>query len=85
MTEEQPYGFTVEANRITEMGGQPFGVRKLAVSVSLSLEGTGEATVVRLDENGYATGEVSNHDIPADGAVSIDLAEDAIYHVVERS
>ena len=85
MTEEQPYGFRVEGNRITDMGGQPFGIRKLAVTVSLKLAGNGELKVTRLDENGYAVGEVSKRSITADGPVSIDLAEDAIYHVVERS
>jgi hypothetical protein len=83
MTEERPYGFKVEGNRITDLGGQPFGIRKLAMAVSLALQGTGEVTVIRLDENGYPAGELSRSQI-GEGPLRIELAEDAIYHVVAR-
>ncbi len=85
MTEERPYGFKTEGNRITSLGGMPFGVKKPAVKVSLKLEGGGEAKVIALDENGYATDKsVTTRGDGVKAPLEIELAEDAIYEVVER-
>ncbi|MFQ6130523.1 MAG: hypothetical protein ACE5R4_00655 [Armatimonadota bacterium] len=85
MTEEQPYGFKVQGGRITDMGGMPLGVRKIAARVSLALQGDGQPTVTALDENGYATGKRVVASGGANQPLVIQLAEDAIYHVVQRS
>ena len=85
MTEEQPYGFRTEGNRITSMGGSPFGVRKLGIQVALRLEGTGDPRVVALDENGYATAKtVVTRRTGGEKSFAVQLAPDSIYHVVER-
>jgi hypothetical protein len=85
MTEEQPYGFETEGNKITDLGGSPFGVKKLAVTVALKLKGAGQPKVIALDENGYATDKrVVTRGDGVQGPLTIELAPDAIYHIVER-
>ena len=85
MTEEQPYGFRVEDGRITDMGGAPFGVKKLDIRVTLKLEGEGKPEVTALDENGYATKKaVVIHGDGVKSPLVIHLAEDSIYHIVRR-
>lgn len=79
MTEEQPYGFKVEDDKITDLGGAPFGVKNIDARVSLKLEGAGSPKVIALDENGHAAGKV----VTIDGNV-IQLAADSIYHIVQR-
>jgi len=85
VTQEQPYGFRVKDNRITDVGGAPLGVKNMSASVSLSFEGASETKVVALDENGYASDKPVN--VSGDGVhapLVIHLAQDAIYHVIER-
>lgn len=85
MTQEQPYGFRVEGNRITDVGGAPFGVQNIAASVSLSFDGPPAANVVALDENGYASDKrVTTSGDGVRTPLVIHLARDAIYHVIER-
>lgn len=84
MTEERPYGFRTQGNRITALGGWPFGVKRIEAKVTLRLRGAGRPKAVALDENGY----------PRQGAVPITgssgegytvrLSPDAVYHVISR-
>jgi hypothetical protein len=82
VTEEQPYGFRTEGNRITDMGGAPFGVKRIRARVSLPLKGARAPRVVALDENGYATGRMVATSPRPEGELQVTLAEDAIYHVI---
>ena len=86
MTEEKPYGFQAEGGRITNMGGPPFNVRRIRAAVGLQF--ASEAAHVRvtaLDENGYATDKpITTRGDGVDKPLMIHLADDAIYHVVER-
>ena len=85
MTEERPYGFKTEGNRITDLGGPPFGVKRIAAQVSLQLEGPAEARVIALDENGYATDKpIATRGDGIQAPLQITLAEDAIYHLITR-
>lgn len=83
ITEEQPYGFRVEDGRIESLGEPPLGMRRVAATVWLP---PGEARVAALDESGYAMDRAVEvvRDGP-DGRLAIRLAEDALYHVVERA
>ena len=85
MTEEQPYGFKSEKGKIIDLGGAPFGVKKIDAKISLRLEGTGNPRITALDENGYATQKTVL--TSGDGIkipLKIQLAEDSIYHIVQR-
>ncbi len=85
MTQEQPYGFKTEGDKITDLGSAPFGVKKIDARVSLKLEGAGKPTVTALDENGYGTKKAVM--TSGDGIKTpllIKLAEDSIYHVIQR-
>lgn len=89
-TEEQPLGFRTDGDRITALGGAPFGLRRIDATVTWNLRGPGAVAAVALDENGYRT------DKPVDltgGAplgeggrqpVVVRLAPDAVYHVLSR-
>ncbi len=85
MTEERPYGFRAEEGRILALGDRPFNIRKIAARVRLRLEGEGPVKAVALDENGYPTDKPVRLSGPsADGSVEIELAPDAVYHVLLR-
>ncbi len=85
MTEEKPYGFKAENGRITDLGGTPFGIRKVNAEVTLKLKGTEQLRVVSLDENGYSRKtKVKTEGTGTTKPLVIRLAEDAIYHVVQR-
>lgn len=82
-TDEQPYGFRDENGRITSMGGPPMEVRRVRATVTLKHRRPGALKVTAVDENGYATPKpVQVTEAAGRGAVSIRLAEDAVYHVV---
>ena len=85
MTEERPYGFRAAAGRIADLGGAPFGVRRIDATVTLKSAGRGRPTVTALDENGYpadkAVGATLSGPAPA---LTVRLAADAVYHVVRR-
>ena len=84
VTEERPYGFRTQGDRITNLGGRPMGVRKIDARVALRLRGEGRAKVMALDENGYATRAVAVEGGQAGEPLVVTLSEDAIYHVVTR-
>jgi hypothetical protein len=85
MTEERPYGFNAKNGRITDLGGAPFGIRKINVEVTLKLKGPGRPVVKSLDENGYARKKkVKTEGNGTSKPLVIQLAEDAIYHIVRR-
>ena len=83
MTEDRPFGFRASGGRIASMGSAPFGIRRIDASVTLKLTGAGKPKAVALDENGYATDKPVRLTAGA-GKVKIDLAPDAIYHVLTR-
>jgi len=85
MTEAQPYSFKIEGGKILNLGGAPFGVKEIEARLSMRFEGEGVPTVTALDENGYATQKPVK--ISGDGVtnlVVIQLAADAIYHIIQR-
>jgi len=85
ITQEQPYGFKVEGDRITDLGSAPFGVQKIDAKVSLQLAGEGTPTVQALDANGYATEKVvSANGDGGNAPLTIWLSENAIYHLIQR-
>ncbi|MBZ0255175.1 hypothetical protein K8I31_03890, partial [bacterium] len=89
MTAERPYGFKVsgdEEGTITDVGGFPFGVKKIKTNVSLSLSDCSQLKVIALDENGYATDKSVEYQGGNNGEpLSIKLAEDAVYHIIQRT
>ena len=89
VTEERPYGFKAsggEEGTITDMGGYPFGVRKISGAVSVMLNEGDSINLIPLDENGYATqkpipiSRTSTKDV-----FVIPLQEDAVYSILQRS
>jgi hypothetical protein len=84
MTEERPLGFRAEGGKVAELGGPPFGVRKIQAKVTLpwDVNSVGAKRPVALDENGYIT----DKPVKAVGGpkYGIELAPDAIYYVLER-
>ena len=89
MTAERPYSFRVngdEEGTITDMGGFPFGVKKNQTRISLSLSSCSQLQVIALDENGYPTDKSVEFQGGANGEpLSIQLAEDSVYHVIQRT
>jgi len=84
MTEERPYGFRTEGDRITALGGWPFGVRKIDATVTLSFDGEVKSVqVLALDENGCATDRPVTFRA-AGSTVAVTLRDDAVYHFVSR-
>jgi hypothetical protein len=84
MTEERPFGFRVEGDRIAALGGWPFGVRKFDGAVALSFAGAKAFRVTALDENGYAR-DASVTTVPqTDGGLFIQLRPDTVYYVLSR-
>jgi hypothetical protein len=81
MTEDRPYGFRAPGGRIANMGSAPFGVKRIDAAVTLA--GGGRCKVTALDENGYATDKAVDA-IASSAGVKIQLAGEAIYHVVTR-
>jgi hypothetical protein len=84
MTEEEPYGFGSTGGTITNLGGGPLGVRKIAAKVTLRSRTGGQPRVVALDENGYATSKPVQVSGGAGAPLAVILAQDSIYHVVQR-
>jgi hypothetical protein len=86
MTQERPYGFKAEEGKITDLGGAPFGVKKIDARISIKLEGAGEPAVIALDENGYATSKpVSTSGDGVKMPLVIQLAEDSVYSIVLKN
>jgi hypothetical protein len=86
MTQEQPYGFRTEGDMIVNLGGAPFGVKKIEGAVELAFAaGSTTAKAVALDANGYATNRpVETRAGEKPGAIVLPLLEDVIYYVVTR-
>ncbi len=83
MTEERPFGWRAEGGRIAALGGPPWGVRKVQAKVTLLWDGpSAEARASALDENGCRSGKPVK--LLPGGKLGVELAPDAIYHVVER-
>jgi hypothetical protein len=84
MTEERPYGFRAVGGRITNLGGAPFGVRKIAARVSLKLSRlTSSVRATVLDENGYPR----KGSLPVEkrgNVATVKLAPGGVYHVIAR-
>jgi hypothetical protein len=89
MTQEQPYGFRTDGDKIVNLGGAPFGVKKIEGTIELQFAaGAGgdsaNAKVVALDENGYPTSRRVEGKAGAAGSLVLPLLEDVIYYVVTR-
>ncbi|OPX23985.1 MAG: hypothetical protein B1H04_03115 [Planctomycetales bacterium 4484_123] len=85
MTEERPYGFRAAGGKITNLGGPPLCVREIDATVTLKLTPAGPATVTVLDPNGYPTNKAVRSRLgDSRTSLAIQLAPQAIYHVVQR-
>ncbi len=84
VTEERPYGFRTDGDRITSLGGPPLGVKKIAARVWLHSRAGPTIHAIALDENGYATSKrVATH-MDSASNVEITLDPTSLYHVIER-
>ncbi|MHC4716982.1 MAG: hypothetical protein ACYS5V_08435, partial [Planctomycetota bacterium] len=83
MTEERPYGFRAADGKITDLGGAPFGIRRIDAAVTINLPGPAPLTATALDENGYPTNKPVKVDHTGPTA-TLRLAPDAVYHVLRR-
>ena len=84
VTEERPYGFRTDGDRITSLGGPPLGVKKIAARVWLHSRAGPTIHAIALDENGYATSKrVATH-MDSASDVEITLDPTSLYHVIER-
>ncbi|MHC4506258.1 MAG: hypothetical protein ACYTFI_23430, partial [Planctomycetota bacterium] len=79
VTEDKPYGFSVEGGKVAELGGYPMNVRRISATVTLHRAGRLREAVV-LDANGYARGKAKA--TRAGGHLRIELPSDALYTVV---
>ena len=84
MTEERPYGFRTQGERITALGGWPFSVRKIDATVTVTFAGADKLKAVALDENGYARPDRVAVEPQAGGGLAVQLRPDALYHVLTR-
>ncbi len=84
MTQEQPFGFRTEQDRITNLGSAPFGVRKIATKLTLKWRGVTGLKVSALDENGYATAKKVEVKHQEASGFELILDPTSIYHVVSR-
>lgn len=84
-TEERPRGFRTNGDTIADLGSAPFGVRKINMTVTLRLKGSGDVKATALDENGYATDKrVSTNGDGVKQPLVLRLPEDAVYTIVRR-
>ena len=83
MTEERPLGFRASRGRITDLGGAPFGVRKIDGTVSLKGGTLNSARASVLDENGYRIKQPVSLKASGDTMI-VKLNAQGVYHVVER-
>jgi len=83
MTEDRPYGFRAPGGRISDLGTAPYGVKHIDATITLKLPPGAKPRVIALDENGYATKKPVRTGT-AGNALTIRLARDSIYHVVQR-
>ena len=80
MTEEKPFGWKVEGDRIADLGGYPMNVRSVDARVTLKSRRF-VRTVTLLDEHGYMRRAIKPEQ---DGqAPQIKLPPDGIYTIVE--
>lgn len=85
MTTERPYGFKVDGERITDMGGAPIGVERIKLGLRLKGERWADARVTALDENGYPADKPVAVRPAADGRSTIvGLSPTSVYHVIQR-
>lgn len=77
MTEDRPYGFKTEGNKITDLGSGPLNVRTIQAAIEFKFAAGGPARI--LDENGYATGKW----VAFEGN-RLTLPAGAIYCILER-
>ena len=86
MTEEKPYGFETEGNKITKLGGIPFLVKNIEGKISMKDENSsGKLKIIALDENGYKTDKkVDFKRNKAGQTLNIELNKDVLYYVIKR-
>jgi len=83
MTEDRPYGFRTEGQRITALGGWPLGVRMIDATVTLGFPDADQLKAVALDENGYARRDPVTTEAQGD-SLRVQLRPDAVYYVLTR-
>ncbi|MGE3851572.1 MAG: hypothetical protein AB7K09_07520 [Planctomycetota bacterium] len=79
MTEETHFGWRVQGDRITALGGYPLNVRKLDATVTLGGANRRLKSVRRLDENGQPVGRPDTLSRNRE----VKLAPESIYTIVE--
>ncbi len=82
-TREQLYGYRVENDRITDLGGPPFGVEHVRASINIAADAWSKARVAALDENGYALKTKVQVKRGGQG-IAITLEPTVVHHVIER-
>jgi hypothetical protein len=83
VTEERPYGFRVEGERITALGGWPLGIRRIDTAVTLAFPGADQFKAVALDENGYARRDPVATEAQG-GRLRVQLRPDAVHCALTR-
>ena len=88
MTGERPYGFRASGGldgRIDDLGGGPYGVKKIHATITLKLNRGRSPVVTALDPHGYPRSVKVATSGGAGGApLVIQLQEDSVYHIVSR-
>lgn len=85
VTEERPYGFRTDGDRIASVGGPPLGMKKIAARVWIRDRLGSGVRVTARDEDGYATDKpVVAERGSSEGTVEVILDPTSLYHVVQR-
>jgi len=88
MTIDQPYGWETSdaggmSGTIRSVGSAPWGLQRIAATVTLRRKGDGSARVVACDENGYPTDRQSVVSEGPDG-LTVRINETSPYTIVQR-
>ncbi len=84
MTEEKPFGFETDGNKITKLGGAPFMIKNIEGEIAFNhLMGADKTKIIALNENGYRTDKkvifTKNRK-----KLEIILSKDIIYYILKR-
>jgi hypothetical protein len=79
MTEEKPYGYRVEDDRVVDLGGYPMLVREIRTDVTIR-GGARLSEAVVLDVHGYERGKAKLRRRGRDAVLT--LPKDALYTIL---